>query len=397
MSSRRYPAAEVYEERERNFYDRPRAERNYEELDIDIQRARYPVAERAETVVSDARRPRQPDFLREDYGRTEAGALVVQERQRSEVGSRRGPPGPPARLVKDEMVIRERDNFSDSRSRRRGPERVDREEILIRERDRVSEPKDRPREREVREVDREEIGLRRGDRQPERERPRRRLEVEETDIRIRRGGEDDYRSQVGGGGGGGGRGRGERDAGGGASENDVREDIVFRRGDGPPRERVVERDEIVLREETRSPPRREYREREVDREELIVHERERERSIPPVRNRSLGPPIVREREQFVFRRREPSPPRDFEREEIIIRRREQTPPREPSPEPEPVREPSPELIPIRKPPIIQEYVYPGSWSHSQVSRISQRPLGAVRQRLRALWLIEPPLRTHLNH
>jgi len=144
--SRRYPTAELYNEQERDFYARPRNERNYDELDIDITREREQRRPaRADTVVSEARRParREPDFLRDDYGRTDAGALVVQQRDQeverdrgrdnySQVGSRRGgPPRPPAYVTKDELIIREhsRDNFSDTgRSRRGGRDRADRED-----------------------------------------------------------------------------------------------------------------------------------------------------------------------------------------------------------------------------------------------------------------------------
>jgi hypothetical protein len=43
MSSRRYPTAELYEERERDFYrGGNRSERNYEELDLELRRGTEP-------------------------------------------------------------------------------------------------------------------------------------------------------------------------------------------------------------------------------------------------------------------------------------------------------------------------------------------------------------------
>ncbi|KAL1310686.1 hypothetical protein AAFC00_000947 [Neodothiora populina] len=309
--SRRYPVADVYEDRERDFYARPRTERKYDDLEVDLTRStRYP--DRPATVLSDRRgeRPgRTPDFLREDYGKTSAGQLVPVRAERDDwdTYSRRGPPERTERVERDELVVRERD---------------------------------RPRERPPppREYDQEEIIYRRGDREPPA--PVRQREREEIDINIRR--EDLPREPP-------------------ARKVVEREDIIFRRGEGdrrplrsePPRSEV-DREEISFRrrEETRSPPARS--ERGVEREELII----RDRSIPPPRRRSLGP-VAREREEFVFRRREPSPPpppRDDLREEIIIRRRERSPPREPSPEP--IRTPSPEPMPepIIRPPIVQEII-----------------------------------------
>lgn len=348
--SRRYPAADMYEEREREFYSRPRPARNYEDLEVDINRTRYP--DRPETVVSDRRSTRGakvPEFLREDYGRTNAGPLVVKNREPEDYPdnvSRRG--GPPERIERDDLVIRER------RGELRDPP--------VRER--------APPSSNLRDVEREEIIYRRAEHeQPRQPRPRDK-EFEETEVMIKRG---------------------ERDRGRDREQDPPRgppPDIVFRRGAGdrrppPPRSEAPD-DEFIYRhrEETRSPPPRS--ERNVERDELFIRERERERSVPPPRRHSPGP-IARETQEWYFRRREPSPPppardereeiiirrrerepsspppspmRD-EREEIIIRRRERSPPREPTPEP--VREPSPEPLPLSpepivRPPIIQEII-----------------------------------------
>ncbi|THW30530.1 hypothetical protein D6D23_00003 [Aureobasidium pullulans] len=354
VMSRRYPPADVYEDRERDPYARPRPARNYDDIEVDINRTRY--ADRPETVVSDRRSTRGaklPDFLHDDYGRTNAGPLVVKNREPDDYAdypprrdpdtlSRRG--GPPERVERDELVIRER-----------------RGEPPLRERP--------PPARDPRDVDREEIIYRRGERDQSRPpRPRDRGEVEETDILIRRREQEREREP-------------EVPRGGPP-------DIVFRRGAGdrrpPPRSEAarseVAEEEFTFRhEETRSPPPPARSVRGVEREEISI--RERERSLPPYRRRSPGP-VAREREEWLFRRREPSPPppprdereeiiirrreheraspplRD-EREEIIIRRRERSVPREPSPEP--VREPSPEPMPpppepIVRPPIIQEII-----------------------------------------
>jgi hypothetical protein len=40
--SRRYPTAELYEERERDFYRNGRSDRNYEELDVELRRGAGP-------------------------------------------------------------------------------------------------------------------------------------------------------------------------------------------------------------------------------------------------------------------------------------------------------------------------------------------------------------------
>ncbi|KAK4933910.1 hypothetical protein LTR66_015826, partial [Elasticomyces elasticus] len=317
--SRRYPVADRNEGRERDYYTRPRQERTYEELDVDITRARYP-----DTVVSErpprSERPgRTPDFLRDDYGRnSNVGQLVVRERERDEERWERGSVAP-------------------SRAPTRRNEPVEREkiEIDIRERrpERPDPPPPPPSVRE-RKVEREEIIYRRGEREePPRPRPRER-EVDETDLIIRRS-ETEPRARTR------------------PKEREVeREEIVFRRGEGvrgpasrkaPPRE---DEEEVTFQHREK---------RGVHEDQLIIRERDHERPEPPRSRRGSLPPIAREREEFVFRRREPPPPKDYEKEEIIIRRRE----REPSPEPapEPVRSLSPEpMSPIIKPPIVQEII-----------------------------------------
>ena len=66
--SRRYPTAELYEERQRDFYrNGNRSNHSYDELDLELNRGA----------------PRR-DFLRESYGRQSGGGEMV-IRRREEV------------------------------------------------------------------------------------------------------------------------------------------------------------------------------------------------------------------------------------------------------------------------------------------------------------------------
>src|SRR5690242_12610735 len=79
--SRRYPTAELYEERERDFYrNGNRSDRNYEDLDVELRRG------------SDPRRS-APDFFRDD--RPTAGPMVLRggrDRDRDDDTFSRAPP-----------------------------------------------------------------------------------------------------------------------------------------------------------------------------------------------------------------------------------------------------------------------------------------------------------------
>ncbi|KAF2792988.1 hypothetical protein K505DRAFT_47955 [Melanomma pulvis-pyrius CBS 109.77] len=298
--SRRYPTAELYEERQRDFYrDGNRSERSYDELDIELNRSH-----------GDPRRS-APDFLREDYNRSSAGPLVVRERREEEVT--RGPirrrdveqdalvirsrpaPPPPASSVRE--VEREEISIRRGEGERRRPREVDRDEtdITIRHREQ-SRPRPPPIEREV---EREEISFRRGGGPP---RPRE-VDIERDEVRFR-----------------------ERE---------------------PPR-REVERDEITFRHEHREESRH-GRERDIEKDSITI--RNRDRSLPAPRS-SRGELVAREREEFIVRRREPSPPpREVIKDQIIIRRRERSPSPAPLPPPPPPP-PEPEI----RPPIIQEII-----------------------------------------
>lgn len=361
---RDYPAADYYEERERDFYARGprRTTREYDDIDVELSRARS-----------------HPDFLREDYERTSVGPLVVRERREERQVD-----------VDDTRSVR-----STATTRRPPRREVEREEVVIKEDER--RPRERPRERE-REVEREELVIRRGEgartprpggeereteieiRRDEREpvpRPRmreREIERDEIDVRSVRSERPPPPRPI-------------------LREREVdREEFIIRRGDGdrrPPR-REVEKEEITIRTndaERPRPPRREVEKEEVlirqttrdddtrsvrssrprevseEREKITIRARSRgrDRSQPPPRARDDL--VARETEEFVIRRRRPpspspspSPPRrEVEREQIIIRERKERSPSPapllppPPPEPEPVRLPT-----IFRPPIHQE-------------------------------------------
>ena len=299
--SRRYPTAELYEERQRDFYrNGGRSDRSYDELDLELRRG----------VGGDPRRS-VPDFLHDDYDRRSgagAGQMVLRDRREEDFdtrsrrahnvesdtlvirGGRGGPPSSVRDIERDDVSIRR----SEAPTRR--PREVEREEtdITIRHRD-----QSRPRGPPAREVEREDIVFRRGC--GERPRPR------EVDVE--------------------------------------REEIKFRER-SPVRRREVEREDITFRHEHRDDSRNG---RHEHKDTITI--RDREKSLPPPRSR--GELVAREREEFVVRRREPSPPprREVIKDEIIIRRKEE---RSPTPPPPPPPPPPPE--PEVRPPIIQEII-----------------------------------------
>lgn len=340
--ARRY--ADVYDDRDyaRSRYDEPEMER-------EVREARRPA-----TVLSDRRteRPaRQPDFLREDYGKSHAGPLVVRDREEEW--------RPPARRRSNETV------------RSKHPADVERE-IIIRERERERDDDRRPpypsSERGGREEEELVFRDRAKSQAPSRAPPSRTRE--EIDINIRR--DDDHRvrsppakSEYA---------RSEAPPRSEYHERDI-EEIRFRRGPGDrPPTRQVDREEIDIEIRERQKRDREQEEiniriREQEREhrerediEIRIREQERERPAPRPRSRSRGVLVGKKEEEWIVRRpRSPSPPpppRDHEREEIIIRRTQRSPtpepPREPTPPPAPLP-PPPE--PIVRPPIIQEVIH----------------------------------------
>ena len=281
--SRRYPTAELYEERQRDFYrNGNRSERSYDDID--------------------PRRSAPDFFLHEDYDRrSSAGQLVVRERREEE--STRGPPSRRREVEEDTLVIR------GGRPEPRFRER-DLDDISVRRSER-----DRPRARDVEREETDIIIKHRDHSRPRR--PDR--EVERDDISFRRG---------------------EGGRPGRPREVDVeREEIKFSHRDRS-RPREVERDEIIYRRDESRHAHHHHHDHEVEKERIVI--RGRERSLPPPRTR--GDLVAREREEFVVRRRPSPPPKDEIKDEIIIRRMEQRsptppPPPPPPPEPEPIVRP----------------------------------------------------------
>lgn len=385
MSRRDYGPPDGYDDRRSDFYraPRPRTERNFEE-DIDIRsqydgpaRSRYdgpPRERRNETVVkerdtdtvmtqgnrTERRGPRQPDFLREDYGRnSQAGELVVRERREDDeeyvarapsrrrsmetVRSSRPPPPRSERGERDETFVfreRERERGGPPYPRSERGSFGEEEKVVFRERNRSRGP---PPERTQEEID---IKIREDDTRSEWRPPRREYREEDEEIRFRRN--DGGRPPP--------------------SRNEVdKEEITFERRERsrpPPPRTEVDKEEITIRETRSPPPRENYRGRDVRKEEIDIDIREK--SAPPPRQRSMsrGALVRKDREEWIVRRQRtpspspPPPPREVEKEEIIIRRKE----RSPSPVPEPPREPTPEPPPppppepIYRPPIIQEVI-----------------------------------------
>lgn len=364
--------ADRYDERESDFYRKPRRDRDYDDFEVDIQRERYPEPRRAETVlkerdtvVSDRRTergPRLPDFLREDYGaKSNAGPLVVREDKEEDVYSRAPTRrrsletvrsrAPTERVEKDKFVFKEEERgppYPRSRGSEVGyrgrPVEEDDREVIYRSRTRS-----RPPPREESEKEEIDINIRREESRPPP--PRSPPPVEE--IRFRRGGGDrpPPRKEVD------------------KTEIDIdihehssppppsRARSVVDRGPPPPRTEV-DKEEFTFRERRRSPSRH-GRGREVVKEEIDI--RETSHSRPPPRPASRGNLIARKEEEWVVRRPRTPPPKDWEKEEIIIRRKERTPspeppPKAPSPESSPSPPPPPPPEPIYRPPIIQEVI-----------------------------------------
>jgi len=277
---RRYPTAELYEERERDFYRNGRGRGDYSELDVELR---------------EATTGRQPNFLRDDYGRTNAGPLARRTQTRE--------------IEKEEVTIRERAGSTGGGAR----SEVDRDEFVIR---RGAGP------RSTRGVEEDtKLAIRERDRDG----PPARREADREEIVFRRGEGDRVRPRAAG-----------------------REDIVFRRGEGsraPPRGRRTEDDETVVFKHDENERTGEHK------DTLTIRDRSRSR---PAR----GELVAREKEEFVRRRKSPSPPpprKELGREQIIIRRteRELTPSPSPSLSPPP---PPPMPEPIIRPPIHQEII-----------------------------------------
>lgn len=331
--SRRYAASDVsvdrYDDRRVEYRNNGRG-REYDDrfYDDEIDYRRGPVRERDVRVREEVRvrersssRDRErdrggPEFLREDYGRTSAGPVVLRKREIEDFEfvpkpRRRSPSPEPVREREREEIIIRRDESERPPPRRE--REVDREEIIIR-RDEVERP---PRRERDREVEREEIIIRTDERERDRRGPPRETERDEIIIR--------------------------RDEGGGKGRYD--DDVVSRRGGRGDRDR----EEIIIRRDERDDDTRSrYGGRGYDDYALATrpksHERERSRV-----GRASSPSS--HEDEVIIRRdtREGRDGREREREEIIIRKH--SPSRSNS-----LESSLPEPPVIRAPPIHQEVI-----------------------------------------
>ena len=330
--SRRYAASDVsldrYDDRRTEYRSNGRG-RDYDDryYDDEIDYRRAPARERElrvreEVRVRDRSRSRErvqspPEFLREDYGRTSAGPMVLRKRETEDFEfvakpRRRSPSPEPVREKDREEIIIRRDESDRPPPRREREREREREEIIIRR-----DESDLPPQRRQRDAEREEIIIRKDERDDRRGGPPRETERDEIIIRRDEGGarsryDDDVVSRRGGG-----SGRGDR------------EEIIIRRDEEDTRSRYAGRayDDYVLAPRPKS------------------HERERSRA-----GRASSPSS--HDDEVIIRRdtREGRDGRGREREEIIIRKHSHSRSRSPSP----VSLPEPPII--RAPPIHQEVI-----------------------------------------
>jgi hypothetical protein len=176
---------ERYYEEEIEYRSRPAPHRERERERVVI------VKEREEFPHRDV-----PEFLREDYGRTSAGPLVLRERETEDFEyapkpRRRSPsPEPEPKVSREEIIIRKHSPSPERPPLRRERE-VYRDETIIRKH---SPSPERSPPRREREVDREEIIIRRDERSRDRRPPPPHSVY--TTIKRYRIGEDDSRPSV---------------------------------------------------------------------------------------------------------------------------------------------------------------------------------------------------------
>ncbi|KAK5064599.1 hypothetical protein LTR84_000433 [Exophiala bonariae] len=300
MSGRRYADdVSVYDDR-RSEVSRGGGRRVYEDRyvkeETEYRRAPAPTAVRErEVVIRDEVRERPssntPAFMREDYGRSGAGPMVLRAKEREDYEfvprpRRRSPSPELERKVEKEEIIITRDQ-SESRPPPRQRE-IEREEIILRRDDRDRAPP--PRERE-----REEIIIRREEKEPEyRPPPPREVNTSKEEIIIRREEKEPDRRRY-----------------------DDYSDVGSRRGDydrRPPRSEA-DREEIVIRREEEKLDSRRYDDYALTRPKS--HERARSRA----RRSSSG-----SNDEIIIRRDEVrGRSGDHERQEIIIRKSSRSP------------------------------------------------------------------------
>jgi hypothetical protein len=152
MAGRRHAPSEVSDRFEiRREYGRSEAgrrdDRSWEdELDY---RSRAPPKERERTTVIKEVRvkdPSPPEFLREDYGRTTAGPVVLRAREREDFEfvprpRRRSPSPEPDRKVDREEIIIRREDRAPERARPPPPREVERDEFIVRREERGGNPR----------------------------------------------------------------------------------------------------------------------------------------------------------------------------------------------------------------------------------------------------------------
>lgn len=355
-----------HDDRRSNYGGRRHDDRFEADINFRTGSGALPTRERESIVIKERDEVRTPAFLREDYGQTTAGAMVLRARDREDViYAPRRQRSPSPRQERDEIIIR-REERSESRppaprARPREQSR-EREEIIIRRDERSDSRPPAPRYRgRDQEVEREEIIIRREERDdrdsyapPRRSTtaPPREVEREREEIIIRRD-EIDSRSRI---------------------DDDLRSQRSYR-PPPPPSRNDYDREEIIIRREKPEVDDRSYRpppppsRNEVDRQEIIIR---REQQDPDNRSRvtrsryeedmSLTRPISHERargrshssasEDEIIIRREQRDDRGREstRQEIIIRKTSRS--RSPSPTasvstrapPAPMPAPEPQVI-----------------------------------------------------
>jgi len=112
-------------------------------------RSRAPPKERERTTVIKEVRvkdPSPPDFLREDYGRTTAGPVVLRAREREDFEfvprpRRRSPSPEPDRKIDREEIIIRREDRAPERARPPPPREVERDEYIVRREERGGNPR----------------------------------------------------------------------------------------------------------------------------------------------------------------------------------------------------------------------------------------------------------------
>ncbi|KAL8932032.1 MAG: hypothetical protein Q9211_006568 [Gyalolechia sp. 1 TL-2023] len=298
MSRRGYASSELYEQRERDrdhYPSRDRGGRTVEYDEVDIRERRRTSA-------------REPDFLRDDYGRSAAGPLVIRDDKRERESEYRPRPRERAREVEERDIVIAKGPRSERPSDREI--NVEREELVYRTR----EP-ERPRTREIN-IERDDIVYQPRPREPEPQHIRRVRE----DWEYRRPREPEVEREI--------IDIRERERERPRERESKEEEIIIRRGSRSrererPRERDYKDQEIIIRRSSRSRERERPRQKDFREEDIIIRRDERERERPRERDRGY------EKDEIIIRRDEGNRPRtrasSFDRETIKLRVDEKEP------------------------------------------------------------------------